>query len=148
MIVFAFLPALASAQGAGRQAAKSCAPRGTAHGPVFVFGNEGGNLKRSATKLWADGSVQVLPGRQSAPDPAIADSVAALARFARQSSFWRTNAPRITRPTRNPDMAREYVEAHLQCGTKRSLYPADAEPAAFHELITRLATVAALSARR
>ena len=148
MILCACLPALAAAQGARRPPTKSCAPRAAAHGPAFVFGNEGGNMKRSATKLWADGSVQVVPGRRTAPDPAIADSVAALARFARQSAFWTTTAPRITRPTRNPDMARHYLEAHLQCGTKRSLYPADAEPAPFHELITRLTAVAGLAAGR
>jgi hypothetical protein len=142
------LPALASAQGARRPAVKSCAPRATAHEPAFVFGNEGGNLKRVATKLWADGSAQLPGGRRTAPDPAIADSVAALARFARQSSFWTTIAPKITRPTRNPDMARHYVDAHLQCGTKRSLYPADTEPAPFHELFTRLAAVADLAAAR
>ena len=45
-------------------------------------------------------------------------------------------------------MARHYLEAHLQCGAKRSLYPADAEPAAFHELLTRLTAVADLAAAR
>ena len=113
-----------------------------------MLGNEGGNLKRSASRLWSDGSVQLAGGRRTAPDAAIADSVVALARFARQSSFWTTTAPRITRPTRNPDMARHYLEAHLQCGTKRSLYPADAEPASFHELLTRLTAVAGLAATR
>jgi hypothetical protein len=113
-----------------------------------VFGNAGGNLQRNATKLWANGSVQLRGGARTAPNAAIADSVRALADAARHSSFWVTVAPRITRPTRNPDMAREYVEAHLRCGTKRSLYPADAEPAAFHELFTRLTAVAELAARR
>ena len=56
--------------------------------------------------------------------------------------------PRITRPTRNPDMARRYLEVHLRCGTKRSLYPADAEPVAFHELLTRLSAVAELAVAR
>ena len=148
IILCACLPVLAAAQGARQPAANNCPPRRTARGPVFVFGNEGGNMKRSASKLWANGSVQVVPGRRTAPDAAIADSVAALSRFARQSAFWTTTAPRITRPTRNPDMARHYLEAHLQCGTKRSLYPADAEPAAFHELITRLTAVAGLAAGR
>ena len=141
-------PALAPAQGARPTTARSCAPRASARGPVFTFGNAGGNLRRSATKLWADGSVQVVPGRRTAADTAVADSVRALAHFARQSSFWTTTAPRITRPTRNPDVAREYLEVHLQCGVKRSLYPADAEPAPFHELFSRLTNIARSGAAR
>ena len=113
-----------------------------------MFGNEGGNLKRTATRLWANGSVQLAGGRRTGPDAALADSVAALARFTRQSAFWTTAAPRITRPTRNPDMAREYVEAHLQCGARRSLYPADAEPEPFHELYRRLTNIATLAGAR
>ena len=148
MIMAAALPSVAAAQAARSATQGACGPRATTRGPAFVFGNQGGNLQRSATKLWADGSVQVGKGARTAPDAAIADSVKALATLARRSSFWTTRAPRITRPTRNPDMAREYVEAHLRCGTKRSLYPADAEPAAFHELFTRLTAVAALAARR
>ena len=148
IIVCAGLPAFVSAQATHRSVAQNCAPRATPRGPAFVFGNEGGNLKRSASKLWANGSVQLAGGRRTAPDAAIADSVVALARFARQSSFWTTTAPRITRPTRNPDMARHYLEVHLRCGTKRSLFPADAEPAAFHELLTRLTAVAQLAAAR
>ena len=148
MMVCAWVPAVSAALGTRHPGARSCAPRGTTHGPAFVFGNEGGNLKRSATKLWADGSMQLGASPRTAPDAALADSVAALARLARQSSFWTTTAPKITRPTRNPDMARRYVEAHLQCGTKRSLYPADAEPAAFQELMTRLTAVAELAGSR
>lgn len=147
-IVAASLATVAGAQAARATTQGACGPRAVTRGPTFVFGNQGGNLQRTATKLWADGSVKVGGGARTAPDAAIADSVKALARLAHGSSFWRTIAPRITRPTRNPDMAREYVEAHLRCGTKRSLYPADAEPAAFHELFTRLTAVAELAARR
>lgn len=125
-----------------------CAPRAATRGPTFVFGNDGGNLRRSAVRLWADGSARVGAGPRSAPDAAIADSVRALALLARESAFWTTVSPRITRPTRNPDMTREYVEVHLRCGSKRSLYPADAEPAAFHELFVRLSAVAKLAAAR
>lgn len=140
--------ALAPAQGARPIAATSCAPRAAAHGPVFIFGNEGGNLQRSATKLWADGSIQIVPARRTGADAALADSVRALARLARQSSFWTTTPPRITRPTRNPDVAREYLAVHLTCGVKRSLYPADAEPAPFHALLARLASIARNAAAR
>ncbi len=126
----------------------ACAPRGSVNGPAFIAGNKAGNLRRSWTKFWADGSTQVAGAARSAPDRAIADSVAVLAEFARRSRFWsRTPAP-ITRPTRNPDMTRHYVEAHLRCGAKRSVYPADAEPADFHELFTRLAAVAKLTSSR
>jgi len=148
VVLCASLPVLAGAQGAPRPAPRGCPPRRAASGPAFVFGNEGGNLRRTATKLWADGSIRSAAQQRTAADAAIADSVAVLARFARASSFWTTLAPKITRPTRNPDVAREYVEAHLQCGSRRSLYPADAEPPAFHELITRLNAVADLAARR
>jgi hypothetical protein len=126
----------------------ACPPRPTANGPAFIAGNEAGNLKHSSMKLWADGSVQVRGGPRSAPDTAIADSVATLAAFARGSAFWARIAAPIARPTRNPDMARHYVEAHLRCGTKRSLYPADAEPADFHTLFSRLAALARLASSR
>lgn len=147
-IMAASLTSVAAAQAPRLTAQGSCGPRMTARGPAFVFGNEAGNLQRSATKLWANGSVQLRGGARTAPNAAIADSVKLLASATRHSSFWTTVAPRITRPTRNPDMAREYVEAHLRCGTKRSLYPADAEPAAFRELFARLVAVAELAARR
>jgi hypothetical protein len=130
-------PAMAQAHHPGA-AQHPCAPRLTAQGATFFFGNEGGNLKRSGIRLWANGSVQVGSGRHTAPDPALADSVAALAGFARRSAFWTTTARPITKPTRNPDMARHFVEARLRCGTKSALYAADNEPAAFHELFARL----------
>lgn len=118
-----------------------CAPRITARGATFFFGNEGGNLKRSGTRVWADGSIQTGAGPRTAADRALADSVVALARLARQSAFWTTTARPITKPTRNPDMARHFVEVHLRCGTKGALYPADSEPAAFHELFERLGAI-------
>jgi len=144
----ALLATAARAQGVRRPAATSCPPRAAVHGAAFVFGNDGGNLRPSATRLWADGSVRGHGGSRTAPNAMIADSVRELARFARRSAFWTTAAPPITRPTRNPDMAREYIEAHLQCGAKRSLYPADAEPAPFRELHRRLATIAKLAGTR
>ena len=142
------VPATAIGQVARSAATRSCAPRAAGRGPVFIFGTEGGNLRRSATKLWIDGSVKPEAGGRTAGDAALADSVSALARFARQSSFWTTIAPRITRPTRNPDMARHYVEVHLRCGVKRSLYPADAEPTEFRELFSRLSALARSAAAR
>ena len=123
----------------------ACTPRPSAKGPTFVAGNEAGNLQQSSMKFWADGSVQLSGARRSAPDGAIADSVALLAAFARHSRFWSSIAPPITRPTGNPDMARHYVEARLRCGARRSLYPADAEPADFHALFTRLTALAKLA---
>ena len=139
-------PALLRAQGA--TPASGCAPRASASGPAFVIGNEAGNLRRSSAKFWTDGSVQLAGAPRSAPDAAVADSVASLARFARRSTFWSSAAPPITRPTRNPDMARHYIEAHLRCGAKRLLYPADAEPGDFHALFTRLTALARLASSR
>ena len=150
VILAGTLPALAlsQAQRAPGAPSRQCAPRASAQGAAFVFGNGGGNLKRSFTRLWADGSLQPASGRRSPPNAALDDSVAALARFARESAFWTTIAPRITRPTRNPDMARHFLEVHLRCGAKTSVYPADAEPAAFHELFTRLTAISEGAARR
>jgi len=146
--IAALTPAPVRGQAQRAPGRAQCAPRAPVAGPTFTFGNEGGNLRRSATKLWANGSMQAARGRRSLPNAALADSVKALARFARQSGFWTTTAPRITRPTRNPDMARHFLEVHLGCGAKSAIYPADAEPAPFHELFSRLTAIAERAAPR
>ena len=75
----------------------------------------------------------------------LADSVRALARDAHRSAFWTTAGPPITRPTRNPDVARAYIDASLSCGHHRSLYPADEEPPPFRALLRRLNAIARLA---
>jgi len=57
-------------------------------------------------------------------------------------------APPITQPTRNPDVAREYIDVWLSCGHRRWLYPADEAPAAFDALWRRLDSLGALAGAR
>ncbi|MFL5563427.1 MAG: hypothetical protein ACJ79K_18325 [Gemmatimonadaceae bacterium] len=144
-------PRLAHAQATRRAttaAAHDCAPRAASRGAAFAWGNEGGTLKRRANRLWADGSIQPAGGARTAPNGALADSARVLAAEARRSPFWTTKSPPITRPTRNPDLAREYVEVHLRCGSHRALYMADAEPPAFAALVRRLNAIIGLATRR
>lgn len=144
-------PRVAQAQATRRAhatAAKDCAAGAASHGATFVWGNEAGTLKHRMNRLWADGSMQLSGGERTMPNGALADSVRSLAADARRSAFWTTTSPPIVRPTRNPDMAREYVEVHLRCGNRRSLYPADAEPPAFAALVRRLDAIAGLAPKR
>jgi hypothetical protein len=125
--------------------AASCAPRQTGSGPAFVRGNQGGTLRPHAVRLWADGSVRTGAHARTTANQAIADSVRAIATDVRHSALWGTIAPPITRPTRNPDVAREYIEVSLTCGHRRWLYPADETPAAFDALSRRLDALARLA---
>lgn len=136
----------AGAQAVGRAA--SCTARLASHGPTFVFGNEAGTLHPRTIRLWVDGSMQDGNRARTRGSPAVADSVRSLARDARRSEFWSMQSPAITRPTRNPDIAREYIDASLTCGRHHLLYPADEEPAAFSQLLLRLEAVAGLASRR
>jgi len=139
-------PAVAGAQGSPPASARlACTPRQPGHGPVFVRGNEAGTLRPSTIAFWADGSMRATAHARTAANRAIADSVRMIAGDVRRSPLWTTVAPPITRPTRNPDIAREYVEVSLSCGRRRWLYPADAMPAVFDALSRRLDALAGLA---
>jgi hypothetical protein len=150
LALLAFLACAIAGGSAGAQESGRAAPctARVSNGPTFVFGNEAGTLHPRTIKLWADGSMRVGASARTAPDSILADSVRTLARDAHRSAFWTTVAPPITRPTRNPDVTREYIDALLSCGHRHSLYPADEEPVAFRELLRRLHAIAGLAGVR
>jgi hypothetical protein len=116
----------------------ACAPTQAARRPVLVWGHEAGTLRPASITLWADGSMRDAAHARTPANRAIADSIRVIASDVRRSALWATVAPPVTRPTRNPDVAREYIEVSLSCGRRRWLYPADEAPAAFDALSRRL----------
>jgi len=114
----------------------ACTPVPAARGATFAFGTEGGNLRPRRVEIFADGRVTAEDAGPTT-QRLTPNAVAALARQARAGGFWALRAPAITRPPRNPDVARRFIVADLTCGTHRAEYAGDA-PAAFTRLLARL----------
>ena len=129
--------------GAPAQHHAGAAPR-TRCDPVastsFSFGLTGGNLKPTGWRIAATGAVSPLG--ESTGDSARRDTVSTralrdIARRAWTGGFMRLpTAP--TRPTRNPDAARQYIELHSACGVKHVEYASGEGAPVFRELYTRL----------
>ena len=135
------LPLGAGAQRQASAAARArCDPIASAS---FDFGLTGGNLKPTGWRIAANGVVS--PVSESADASSRRHSVSTralrdLARRARTGGFMRLpTAP--TRPTRNPDAAREYIELHSACGTKHVEYASGEGAPVFRELYSRLDTL-------
>ncbi len=114
---------------------KNCAREATTS---FTFGLTGGTLKPVALELSADGTVRKT-GEQTGPvlGTVARKSVATLARRTWRSGFAELpTAP--TRPTRNPDVARRFIEIHSACGSHHVEYALGSEPLLFHALYARL----------
>ncbi len=110
---------------------------------AIAFGRTGGNLKPAAQRLNADGSLSqraeggpwTLTGRTLSRD-----TVAGLARLAWTGGFSRLpTAP--TKPTRNPDAARDFIELHSACGSKHVEYAGGEGAPLFRELLSLLQAV-------
>ena len=105
----------------------------------FRFGLTGGDLMPSATEITAAGTVRTRG--QERIGPVIGHvrraSVLALAKHAWRSGFGAL-PPAPTRPTKNPDAARQFIELHSACGFHHVEYgPGDGSPL-FRELYARL----------
>lgn len=114
----------------------------------FRFGRTAGNLMPAITEVTAAGTIRHR-GDESA-GPALGHvprkAVLALARRAWRGGF---NAlpPAPTRPTRNPDAARQFIELHSACGFHHVEYAPGEESPLFRELYARLTTLTAPSLR-
>jgi hypothetical protein len=117
---------------------------------TITFGYTGGTLKPSGLRIAADGAVTPI-GSGAAMTHSVEsvprNAVQRMARLGWSGPFLALpTAP--TRPTRNPDAARQFIELHSACGsgTKHVEY-ADGEGApAFRDLYRRLQALAGVQA--
>jgi len=126
---------------ASRRASSTCDRIATTS---FEFGRTGGNLRGTSIRIAADGAVsrRLAGGAWVPADSAVPrDAVTGLARIAWTNGFTRLpTAP--SRPTRNPDIARDYIDVRSNCGTKH-VESAPAESARpFRELFSLLTLAA------
>lgn len=94
-------------------------------------------------RIGTDGAVsRLVQGAWVPVDSAIArDAVTGLARVAWSNGFTRLPAA-PSRPTRNPDVARDYIDVRSSCGTKHVESAAGEGAAPFKELLALLTLVA------
>jgi hypothetical protein len=110
----------------------------------FEFGRTGGNLRGTSIRIGPDGAIsrRLTGGAWVPADSAIPrDAVTGLARVAWTNGF--TGLPTApSRPTRNPDIARDYIDVRSGCGTKHvESAPGEGAPL-FRELLALLTLVA------
>jgi hypothetical protein len=115
---------------------------------TITFGYTGGTLKPSGLRIAADGTVKPIgsgAGMTHNVESVPHDAVRRMARLGWSGPFVSLpTAP--TRPTRNPDAARQFIELHSACGTKHVEY-ADGEGApVFRDLYARLQALAGVQA--
>jgi hypothetical protein len=131
------------ALGASAQRRASAAPH-TRCDPVastsFSFGLTGGNLRPTGWRIAASGAVSPVGDSTGSSRRRSSVSTRALRDIARRA--WTGGFTRLptapTRPTRNPDVARQYIELHSACGAKHVEYASGEGAPAFRELYTRL----------
>jgi hypothetical protein len=104
---------------------------------TITFGRTGGNLRGSTTRIATDGTVTRDGEPATPPRPLSRDVVSGLARLAWSGGFATLRAA-PTRPTRNPDESRDYIEVKSACGTKHVETVREQAPAAFRELLAML----------
>jgi hypothetical protein len=108
----------------------------------IAFGRTGGNIMPSGLIVATNGAVRALADSASGGPGVRTMPTANLRRLAARA--WRGPFVRLptapTRPTHNPDVARDFVELRSACGRKHVEVPADSEPAAFREIFTQLQT--------
>lgn len=110
---------------------------------TITFGRAGGSIKPAALRVNADGSLsqRVDGGDFTSTGRTLArDAVAGLAHLAWSGGFTRLpTAP--TKPTRNPDAARDFIEIQSACSHKHVEYAGGEGAPAFRELLALLQAV-------
>jgi hypothetical protein len=149
------LVALAARTIAGQGVAAS-SPRSRACDRVatteITFGRTGGSIRPAGLRVGTDGIVTRAGDSVSGSPPVVTlsrETVRGLARLAWTNGFAALpTAP--TRPTRNPDAARDFVELRSPCGRKHVEYAAGEGAPVFRELyalLTALTTTTAAAPR-
>jgi hypothetical protein len=87
---------------------------------AISFGRTGGNIKPSGVRILPTGAVRDLGDTADPPRAMRRVPVAVIRRLARRA--WTGPFVRLptapTRPTPNPDAARDFIELHSACGNK------------------------------
>lgn len=104
------------------------------------FGRTGGNLRPSGVRILANGVVRDIGDTSEPPRAVNKVSVAELRRIARRA--WTGPFVRLptapTRPTPNPDAARDFIELRSKCGTKHVEYQGGTGAPEFQRLLATL----------
>ena len=106
----------------------------------IAFGRTAGNIKTEGFLLRANGT---LVREDSSASPITTVTAARVQRLARRG--WTGPFVKLreapTRPTHNPDAARDFVELRSACGTKHVEYVMGEGPRAFRELYDALRAI-------
>jgi hypothetical protein len=134
-----------SPAGAQRSSRAKRAPRcDTIATTSIAFGRTAGNIMPTGLRITPSGAVRAMSDSGNVGPAARTIPTAELRRLATRA--WRGPFARLptapTRPTPNPDMARDFVELRSACGRKHVEMPANQEPAAFRKLFTQLQAAA------
>jgi hypothetical protein len=104
------------------------------------FGRTGGNIKPSGVRILTNGAVRDLGDTGDPPRAMSRVPVAELRRVARRA--WTGPFVRLptapTRPTPNPDAARDFIELRSACGRKHVEYQAGSGAPEFRRLLAEL----------
>ena len=104
------------------------------------FGRTGGNIRPSGVRILANGAVRDLGDTGDPPRAMSRVRVADLRRVARRA--WTGPFVRLptapTRPTPNPDAARDFIELRSACGRKHVEYQAGSGAPEFRRLLAEL----------
>lgn len=136
LAILSLAAAGATAEGQARTLGKACDPTTSTS---IEFGHTGGNLRPTGSHIASNGIITRLPdGTAAGAIPRAA--VSALARLAWSKEFVALpEAP--TRPTRNPDVTRDFIEVTSGCGQKHVEYPSGQGAPVFRQLYALLSAV-------
>jgi len=127
----------ATAEAQRRRSTTACDPTTSTS---FTFGLTGGNLRPTGFRIAPTGAIASVPDTAAARSITPA-AVSALARLAWSQEF--TVLPEApTRPTRNPDAVREFIDVVSACGRKHVEYASGEGARAFRELYDLLVALA------
>ncbi|HET7187849.1 MAG TPA: hypothetical protein VFI52_06830 [Gemmatimonadaceae bacterium] len=104
------------------------------------LGRTGGNIRPSGMRIMANGVVRDIGDTSEPPRAVTRVPVAELRRIARRA--WTGPFVRLptapTRPTPNPDAARDFIELRSKCGSKHVEYQGGTGAPEFQRLLARL----------
>jgi hypothetical protein len=104
------------------------------------FGRTGGNIRPSGVRILPNGVVRDIGDTSEPPRAVHKVPVAELRRVARRA--WMGPFVRLptapTRPTPNPDAARDFIELRSKCGTKHVEYQGGTGAPEFQRLLATL----------
>ena len=104
------------------------------------FGRTGGNIRPSGVRILANGVVRDIGDTSEPPRAVTKVPVGELRRIARRA--WKGPFVRLptapTRPTPNPDAARDFIELRSKCGTKHVEYQGGTGAPEFQRLLATL----------